>query len=103
MPTPVEQPNHSDMTPLFKTVETVGKVLKTGDTVIYESTVYPGTIEKVCSHVLEKINRLEFNKDFSCGYSPELFSPVDKMFTMPENQSTYITLGDAQHLINHWT
>jgi UDP-N-acetyl-D-galactosamine dehydrogenase len=78
VPTPVDQANRPDMTPLFKASETVGKVLKAGDIVIYESTVYPGATEEVCVPVLEKFSGLKFNQDFFCGYSPERINPGDK-------------------------
>jgi UDP-N-acetyl-D-galactosamine dehydrogenase len=78
VPTPVDQANRPDMTPLVKASETVGKVLKAGDIVIYESTVYPGATEEVCVPVLEKFSGLKFNKDFYCGYSPERINPGDK-------------------------
>lgn len=82
VPTPVDQANRPDMTPLVKASETVGKVLKTGDIVIYESTVYPGATEEVCVPVLEKFSGLKFNKDFFCGYSPERINPGDKVNTL---------------------
>lgn len=79
VPTPVDQANRPDMTPLVKASETVGKVLKAGDIVIYESTVYPGATEEVCVPVLEKFSGLRFNHDFFCGYSPERINPGDKI------------------------
>jgi UDP-N-acetyl-D-glucosamine/UDP-N-acetyl-D-galactosamine dehydrogenase len=82
VPTPVDQANRPDMTPLVKASETVGKVLKAGDIVIYESTVYPGATEEVCVPVLEKVSGLQFNKDFYCGYSPERINPGDKVNTL---------------------
>jgi UDP-N-acetyl-D-galactosamine dehydrogenase len=82
VPTPVDQANRPDMTPLVKASETVGKVLKNGDIVIYESTVYPGATEEVCVPVLEKISGLKFNHDFFCGYSPERINPGDKVNTL---------------------
>ena len=82
VPTPVDQANRPDMTPLVKASETVGKVLKLGDIVIYESTVYPGATEEVCVPVLEKFSGLKFNKDFYCGYSPERINPGDKVNTL---------------------
>jgi UDP-N-acetyl-D-glucosamine/UDP-N-acetyl-D-galactosamine dehydrogenase len=82
VPTPVDTANRPDMTPLIRASETVGKVLKTGDTVIYESTVYPGATEEVCVPVLEKLSGLTFNKDFFCGYSPERINPGDKVNTL---------------------
>ena len=83
VPTPVDQANRPDMTPLVKASETVGKVLKAGDIVIYESTVYPGATEEVCVPVLEKFSGLKFNQDFYCGYSPERINPGDKEHRLP--------------------
>jgi UDP-N-acetyl-D-galactosamine dehydrogenase len=83
VPTPVDQANRPDMTPLVKASETVGKALKSGDIVIYESTVYPGATEEVCVPVLEKFSRLKFNQDFFCGYSPERINPGDKEHRLP--------------------
>lgn len=82
VPTPVDTANRPDMTPLVKASETVGKVLKAGDIVIYESTVYPGATEEVCVPVLEKHSGLKFNQDFFCGYSPERINPGDKVNTL---------------------
>ncbi len=82
VPTPVDKNNRPDLTPLYKSSETVGKVLKKGDIVIYESTVYPGVTEEECVPVLEKISGLEFNKDFFAGYSPERINPGDKEHTV---------------------
>jgi UDP-N-acetyl-D-galactosamine dehydrogenase len=82
VPTPVDKANRPDMTRLVKASETVGKVLKAGDIVIYESTVYPGATEEVCVPVLEKFSGLEFNQDFFCGYSPERINPGDKVNTL---------------------
>lgn len=82
VPTPVDQANRPDMTPLVKASETVGKVLKAGDIVIYESTVYPGATEEVCVPMLEKFSGLKFNQDFYCGYSPERINPGDKVNTL---------------------
>ena len=96
VPTPVDQANRPDMTPLVKASETVGKVLKAGDIVIYESTVYPGATEEVCVPVLEKFSGLKFISEsslrgacdeaiqgFYCGYSPERINPGDKEHRMP--------------------
>jgi UDP-N-acetyl-D-galactosamine dehydrogenase len=83
VPTPVDRANRPDMTPLIKASETVGKVLKCGDVVIYESTVYPGATEEVCVPVLERFSGLVFNKDFYCGYSPERINPGDKEHRLP--------------------
>lgn len=78
VPTPVDTYKKPDLTPLIKASETVGTVLKAGDIVIYESTVYPGCTEEVCVPVLEKVSGLVFNRDFFCGYSPERINPGDK-------------------------
>jgi UDP-N-acetyl-D-galactosamine dehydrogenase len=83
VPTPVDQANRPDMTPLIKASEMVAKVLKPGDLVIYESTVYPGATEEVCVPVLEKFSTLKFNNDFFCGYSPERINPGDKEHRLP--------------------
>ena len=82
VPTPVDKNNRPDLTPLYKSSETVGKVLKKGDIVIYESTVYPGVTEEECIPVLEKISGLKFNVDFFAGYSPERINPGDKEHTV---------------------
>jgi UDP-N-acetyl-D-galactosamine dehydrogenase len=82
VPTPTDKNNRPDLTPLYKASETVGKVLKKGDTVIYESTVYPGVTEDECIPVLEKISGLKFNIDFFAGYSPERINPGDKEHTV---------------------
>lgn len=82
VPTPVDKNNRPDLTPLYKASETVGKVLKKGDTVIYESTVYPGVTEDECVPVLERVSGLKFNVDFFCGYSPERINPGDKQHTV---------------------
>jgi len=82
VPTPVDKNNRPDLTPLYKSSETVGKVLKKGDIVIYESTVYPGVTEEECVPVLERISGLQFNVDFFAGYSPERINPGDKEHTV---------------------
>ena len=82
VPTPVDRANRPDMTPLVKASETVGRALKAGDVVIYESTVYPGCTEEVCVPVLERESGLVFNRDFFCGYSPERINPGDKVNTL---------------------
>ncbi|WP_185965979.1 nucleotide sugar dehydrogenase [Flavobacterium sp. ZT3R18] len=82
VPTPVDKNNRPDLTPLFKSSETVGSVLKKGDVVIYESTVYPGVTEEECVPVLEKVSGLKFNVDFFAGYSPERINPGDKEHTV---------------------
>ncbi len=82
VPTPIDKNNRPDLTPLYKSSETVGKVLKKGDIVIYESTVYPGVTEDECVPVLEKVSGLKFNVDFYAGYSPERINPGDKLHTV---------------------
>ena len=82
VPTPVDRTNRPDLTPLYKSSETVGKVLKKGDIAIYESTVYPGVTEDECIPVLEKVSGLKFNVDFFAGYSPERINPGDKKHTV---------------------
>ncbi|RQO65690.1 nucleotide sugar dehydrogenase [Pedobacter sp. KBW01] len=82
VPTPVDKYNKPDLTPLKKASETVGKVLKVNDIVIYESTVYPGATEEECIPVLEKISGLKYNVDFFAGYSPERINPGDKEHTV---------------------
>lgn len=79
VPTPVDKFKKPDLTPLIKASETVGRVLKKGDIVIYESTVYPGCTEEVCVPVLERVSGMRFNVDFFCGYSPERINPGDKL------------------------
>jgi len=83
VPTPIDRYKRPDLGPLIKASETVGKVLNTGDIVIYESTVYPGCTEEDCVPVLEKFSGLKFNKDFFCGYSPERINPGDKTHRLP--------------------
>lgn len=82
VPTPTDKNNDPDLYPLQVASEMVGKVLKKGDLVIYESTVYPGVTEELCVPVLEKISGLVFNKDFFCGYSPERINPGDKLHSI---------------------
>jgi len=82
VPTPTDKHHRPVLTPLYKASETVGKVLKKGDIVIYESTVYPGVTEDECVPVLEKFSGLKFNEDFYCGYSPERINPGDKKHTV---------------------
>lgn len=82
VPTPIDRSNRPDLTPLIKSSELVGSILKKGDIVIYESTVYPGVTEEICVPELEKKSKLRFNKDFFCGYSPERINPGDKEHTV---------------------
>lgn len=82
VPTPIDQVNRPDLTPLKKASQAIGSVLKKGDIVIYESTVFPGATEEVCVPELEKASGLKFNQDFFCGYSPERINPGDKINTL---------------------
>ena len=82
VPTPVDKNNHPDLSPLLKATKMVGGVLKKGDIVIYESTVYPGATEEDCVPLLEEVSGLTFNKDFTVGYSPERINPGDKEHTI---------------------
>ncbi len=82
VPTPVDKNNYPDFTPLIKASETVGRVIKKGSTVIYESTVYPGATEEICVPILEQSSDLKFNSDFFIGYSPERINPGDKERTL---------------------
>jgi len=82
VPTPIDKHKIPDLTPLYKASESIGKVLKKGDIVIYESTVYPGATEDDCVPILEKVSGLQFNKDFFAGYSPERINPGDKERTV---------------------
>jgi UDP-N-acetyl-D-galactosamine dehydrogenase len=82
VPTPIDQFKAPDLTPLLKASEMLGKVIKKGDIVIYESTVYPGCTEEDCVPVVEKYSGLKYNSDFYCGYSPERINPGDKVNTL---------------------
>jgi len=82
VPTPIDSHKNPDLTPLKKASESIGRILKKGDIVIYESTVYPGCTEEVCVPILERESQLKFNKDFFVGYSPERINPGDKKHTV---------------------
>ena len=82
VPTPIDKHKKPDLTPLLKASESIGKVIKKDDIVIYESTVYPGATEEDCVPILEKVSGLKFNEDFFCGYSPERINPGDKEHTV---------------------
>jgi UDP-N-acetyl-D-galactosamine dehydrogenase len=84
VPTPIDAHKRPDLTPLIKASETLGQVLKGGDIVIYESTVYPGATEEDCVPVLERVSGLTFNEDFFAGYSPERINPGDKFHRLPD-------------------
>ena len=96
VPTPIDKANRPDLTHLIKASEIVGKVMKHGAIVIYESTVYPGCTEEVCVPILEKYSGLEFNKDFYCGYSPERVNPGDKINTLTKIKK--ITSGSTTEI-----
>ncbi len=96
VPTPIDEHKRPDLTPLIKASETVGKVLKKGDIVIYESTVYPGCTEEDCVPVLEKHSGLKFNQDFYCGYSPERINPGDKEHRVTTIKK--VTSGSTQEI-----
>jgi len=98
VPTPIDSSNRPDLTPLIKSSQTVGKVLKKDDIVIYESTVYPGVTEEVCVPQLEEVSGLKFNKDFFCGYSPERINPGDKEHTV--TKILKITSGSTEKIAN---
>jgi len=98
VPTPIDQFKAPDLTPLIKASEMLGSILKSGDVVIYESTVYPGCTEEDCVPVLEKISGLKFNKDFFAGYSPERINPGDKINTLTKIKK--VTSGSTPEIAN---
>ena len=98
VPTPITKFKSPDLTPLIKASEMIGSVLKKGDVVIYESTVYPGCTEEDCVPVLERISKLKFNVDFYCGYSPERINPGDKVNTLTKIKK--VTSGSTVEVAN---
>lgn len=98
VPTPIDQFNSPDLNPLIKASEMLGSILKSGDIVIYESTVYPGCTEEDCVPVLEKFSGLTFNKDFFAGYSPERINPGDKINTLTKIKK--VTSGSTPEIAN---
>lgn len=96
VPTPIDKNNRPDLTPLYRASETVGSILKKGDIVIYESTVFPGATEEECVPVLEKVSGLKFNTDFYCGYSPERINPGDKEHTV--SKILKVTSGSTEEI-----
>ena len=96
VPTPIDKHKKPDLTLLKKSSETVGSILKKGDIVIYESTVYPGATEEVCVPILEQQSGLIFNKDFYCGYSPERINPGDKKHTITDIKK--VTAGSTPEI-----
>jgi len=99
VPTPIDKYSKPDLTALYKASETVGKVLKNGDVVIYESTVYPGVTEEECVPLLEKVSGLRFNVDFFAGYSPERINPGDKLRTV--TQILKLTAGSTPEIAEY--
>lgn len=98
VPTPIDQFKSPDLTPLIKASEMLGAILKSGDIVIYESTVYPGCTEEDCVPVLEQFSGLKFNKDFFAGYSPERINPGDKINTLTKIKK--VTSGSTPEIAN---
>lgn len=98
VPTPIDKFNKPDLTPLKKASQSVGSVLKQGDIVIYESTVYPGCTEEECVPILEQTSGLRFNQDFFCGYSPERINPGDKTHRLPNIKK--VTSGSTPEVAN---
>ncbi|WP_455584525.1 nucleotide sugar dehydrogenase [Bacteroides sp.] len=96
VPTPVDENNNPDLTPLYGASTTVGKVISKGDIVVYESTVYPGVTEDECIPVVEKVSGLKFNVDFFAGYSPERINPGDKLHTVEKIKK--ITSGSTAEI-----
>ena len=89
VPTPIDRYNRPDLTPLERSSETVGKVLKKGDVVVYESTVYPGCTEEICIPILERVSGLKFNKDFFAGYSARAHQPGRQGTPPAEHQESH--------------
>jgi UDP-N-acetyl-D-galactosamine dehydrogenase len=101
VPTPIDHVNRPDLKPLESATEIVGKLLKKGDIVIYESTVYPGCTEEICVPILEKHSGLTFNEDFYCGYSPERINPGDKVNTLTKiKKITSASTPEAANAVN---
>lgn len=96
VPTPIDKNKRPDLTPLQKASASVGKVLKKGDIVIYESTVFPGCTEEECVPILESVSGLKFNEDFYCGYSPERINPGDKVHTVSKIRK--VTSGSTSEI-----
>ena len=101
VPTPVGKAQRPDLTPLREASKALGSVLKPGDLVIYESTVYPGTTEEFCVPILEKVSGLQFNRDFHCGYSPERINPGDP--TRKVSTIKKVTSGSTPEVAQVWS
>jgi UDP-N-acetyl-D-galactosamine dehydrogenase len=98
VPTPIDSAKRPDLTPLVRASEAIGSVLKKGDLVVYESTVYPGCTEEDCVPILERVSGLKFNQDFFCGYSPERINPGDKAHRLPNIKK--VTSGSTPEVAN---
>ena len=98
VPTPIDKLKKPDLRPLLQASEMIGKIIKEGDLIIYESTVYPGCTEEVCVPILEKFSNLKFNRDFFCGYSPERINPGDKKHTISNIKK--ITSGSTPEILD---
>lgn len=98
VPTPIDSAKRPDLTPLINASEAIGSVLKKGDVVVYESTVYPGCTEEDCVPILERVSGLKFNQDFFCGYSPERINPGDKAHRLPNIKK--VTSGSTPEVAN---
>ena len=98
VPTPIDELKKPDLRPLLQASEMIGKIIKEGDLIIYESTVYPGCTEEVCVPILEKFSNLKFNKNFFCGYSPERINPGDKKHTISNIKK--ITSGSTPEILD---
>lgn len=98
VPTPINSNKEPDLNPLLSATNTVASVLKPGDIVVYESTVFPGCTEELCVPLLEKISNLTFNRDFFCGYSPERINPGDKLHRLPD--IIKVTSGSTEEVAN---
>ena len=98
VPTPIDELKKPDLQPLLQASEMIGKIIKKGDLIIYESTVYPGCTEEVCVPILEKFSNLKFNLDFFCGYSPERINPGDKKHTISNIKK--ITSGSTPEILD---
>ena len=98
VPTPIDKLKKPDLRPLLQASEMIGKIIKEGDLIIYESTVYPGCTEEVCVPILEKFSNLKFNKNFFCGYSPERINPGDKEHTISNVKK--ITSGSTSEILD---
>lgn len=96
VPTPIDNARRPNLEPLTRATQTLSKFIKKGDTIIYESTVYPGCTEEICVPILEKFSGLSYNKDFFCGYSPERINPGDKVNTL--TKITKITSGSTEEI-----